>query len=247
MTPSNVDENDTLYQRIRSGDQNAVAEMIERNTPLVKSRVGKFVKDYERFRYLFDDLVSEGFLALTRVVNSFSESEVTKPTGRMVSEIDYTLKNYVDAETGAGMMPTRTVQRRRSRESLPKQLPFDVAEPPVHLWRNASGHVIRKQIPNDSAADTFAVIEPVQFGTPNNSSDAEQFINRFEQDAAPDLLDTLLACCETEEDETIVRLRIEGYTDKEIGEQLGISRATVGRRRAAIEKRFNERMKKARP
>jgi len=237
---NHVDENDALYQRIRSGDTAAVAEMIERNMPLVKSRVTLFLTDYRRFRHLRDDLTGEGFLALTEAVNSFAGKDIGKPTGYIVSAIDCSLSKYVDSETGSGLMSGRTVQRRRSRKQpLPQQLPIDVAEPPAHLWRNASGRIERKQIDSDSDYDSF--------GRPSKTShtDAEQFINRFENDDATgsDLLDSILACCECEEDETIVRLRIKGYNDEEIGEQIGLSRQTVNRRRKEIEERF-ERMKK---
>ena len=246
---SHVDENDALYHRIRSGDKAAIDEMIERNMPLAKSRVTEFLKDYRRFRHLREDLQGEGFFALTKAVQSFATTEVEKPTGYIVSAIDFALSDYIDSEIGAGMMPVRTVQRRRSNgESLPEQLPFDVAKPPAQLWREPSGHVTRKELPSDSQQDTFAVTEPIQFGTPSKSkvshSDAEQFIDRFEQaGTAPDtdILDQILACCESEQDETIVRLRIKGYTDDEIGEQIGVSRATVQRRRAAIEDRFDLR------
>lgn len=226
MTPSNVNENDALYRRIRLGDQSAVAEMIECNVPLVRSRVGAFLKDYRRFKYLFDDLVSEGNLALTRVVNSFSSADIEKPTGRIVSEIDYALSNYIDSEIGAGTMCGRTVQRYRAAgEHVPEQLSFDVADPPAYLWNTAE---LNPKVSED---------------------DAGELISRYEvADNAPesDLLDMILGCCESEEEKTIVRLREQGITDKDIAERLGISRATVGRRRNAIEKRFDERMKKAR-
>lgn len=239
-----TDENYALYQRIRSGDNSAVAEMIERNMPLVKSRVGLFLKEYRRFRHLFDDLYGEGILALTEAVNSFKERDIAKPTGFVVSAIDYALKNYVDAEIGAGLMSRSSVQRRRSRdESLPNQLPIDVARPPARIWQNATGRVVRKAIEHETAENEISDsdIPASQFGVKTKGvshADAEQFIAQFEQDGATDLLETILTCCESDEEREIVRLRIYGYTDEEIGEQLGISRQTVGRRRERIEERF---------
>jgi len=235
---SHVDKNDTFYQRIRAGNKSAVDEMILGNLPLVKSRVGDFLKEYRRFKRLKDDLYGEGILALTQAVNSFANREVEKPTGCIVSAIDYALKNYVDSECGHGLMSRRTVQRRRaSDDSLPQHLPFDVAEPPAKLWRNASGRMGPKQIDSDGEYDSF--------GRPSNvsHSDAEQISDRYAQEtASTDVLDQILACCESEQEQEIIRLRIDGNTDEEIGEQLGISRQTVGRRRERIEERF-ERMK----
>jgi RNA polymerase sigma factor (sigma-70 family) len=240
---NHVDENDDLYRRIRSGENATVAKMIERNLPLVKSRVGVFLKEYGRFRHLFDDLVGEGFMALTDAVNSFATKAVSKPTGYIVSAIDFALSNYVDAEIGAGMMGERTVQRRRANgDSLPEQLPFDIAEPPAHLWQDASGRTVRKKIEDENSAAELPELERDEPETKRigiGHDDAKQLIARYEQDGKPDLLDQILACCESEEEKTIVRLRIEGYTDEEIGEQLGLSRQTVGRRRKAIEERVN--------
>jgi RNA polymerase sigma factor (sigma-70 family) len=227
--------------------------MIERNMPLVKSRVGVFLEEYRRFRHLFDDLCSEGFLALTHAVQSFAEREVEKPTGCIVAAIDYALENYVDSEIGYGMMTSRTVQRRRKgRDALPDRLPFDVGEPPVHLWRNANSHVVRKPIGEDNGLPVAGNVTQKSIngdledtGRKSNvtHTDAKQFISRYELDGQSDLLDSILACCESEQEQTIVRLRVQGYTDADIGEQLGLSRATVGRRRKEIE----QRMKKARP
>ncbi len=252
---SHVD-NDIFYQRIRASDKAAIDEMIRGNLPLVKSRVGEFLKDYRRFRHLFDDLYGEGILALTQVVKSFAESEADKPTSYIISKIDYALKNYVDAEIGAGFLNRNQVQYRRSRDqSLPNQLPIDVANPPTRIWQNATGRVVGKNIeqelPSGEIQDTE--IPPSEFGLPNefefgkekkrvSHTDAEQIISRYKQsDAQSDLLDQILASCESDEEKEIVLLRIDGYTDAEIGERLGISRQTVNRRRKEIEDRFNSR------
>lgn len=251
---NHVDENDALYQRIRSGDAAAVATMIERNAPLVKSQVTLFLKEHRRFRHLFDDLLGEGYLALTEAVNSFAQREVEKPTGCVVSAIDFALSNYVDLEVGAGMMSDRTVQRRRLRNApLPERLPFDVAAPSPGLWRKASGHVVPKPICADDgvqqiSSDTGLAETPNhELDRPPQSShaDARQFIDRFSPDTASELLGEILACCQTEEDEAIVNLRMDGFTDVQIAEQLGMSRQKVNRLRNAIEQRFET--KKARP
>lgn len=252
--PSNVTENDVLYHRIKGGDRAAIDEMIERNIPLVKSRVGNFLKSYRRFDHLQDDLVGEGFLTLTKVVNSFVDTVTDKPTGRIIFELDKTLGGYVDSEIGAGMMSDRTLRRRRSDGvfAIPKKVPLNVNSPPANLWTRADGRVIRKQIVEENVGlyregmgnevgNKLSIDNQSKLGT----TDARELIESFSQhDSTPEyeLLDTILACCECEEDQMIVNLRIKGYVDAEIGEQLNISRRTVCMRREEIEKRFNERM-----
>lgn len=252
---STIDENDTLYHRIKDGDTTAVAEMIERNMPLVKSRVGVFITSFRRFKHLHEDLVSEGYMALVKTVNKFGDSETKKPTGRLVFDIDKALGDYIDSEIGAGMMADRTVRSRRSKnKSLPEQLPYNTNNLPANLWTRADGRVIRKQIVDEqsgwaasverggSTDDRLANIDhEAQIGT----TDSKEMIACFTQpDTTPqdDLLDTILACCECDEEEMIVNLRLKGYTDAEIGEQLSVSQHTIWTRRKAIEERFNKRM-----
>lgn len=225
-----TDENDALYQRIRSGDNSAIDGMILGNLPLVESRLNSFLKQYRRFRHLRDDLYGEAILALTQAVNSFAERDADKPMCYVVSRIDYALKNYVDSEIGAGLMSRSTVQRRRASEKpLPQRLPLDVEKPPAELWNGANGRMDRTKVQLDSLGPERRV----------SRSDAREVIRATVADSQDsDVLELILACCETDEERAIVRLRIDGHTDEEIGEQLGVSRQTVNRRRQAIEERF---------
>lgn len=56
--------------------------------------------------------------------------------------------------------------------------------------------------------------------------------------AIPDLWDTIYACCESETDRTIVKMRSEDYNDQEIAERLGLPRTTTYMLRRAIYARF---------
>ena len=98
------------------------------------------------------------------------------------------------------------------------------------MWDGADGRVARKKVQLDALGPERKV----------SRTDAREVIRATVDDTGPDsnLLDRILACCETYEDRAIVSLRIEGYTDAEIGEELGLSRQTVNRRREAIEERF---------
>jgi hypothetical protein len=54
------------------------------------------------------------------------------------------------------------------------------------------------------------------------------------------IIDTLLDCCEDVYDKAIIRYRVEGYTDQEIGDMLGMSQSTVLMRRRRIQRKYNE-------
>lgn len=55
-----------------------------------------------------------------------------------------------------------------------------------------------------------------------------------------DMMDMFEAACETEQDRQILDLRIKGYLDTEIADQLGIGRWTVHYSRRAFEERFKK-------
>lgn len=257
MIASSVDENMGLYERIRSGDESAIREMIERNMPLALGRANAFSMSHRRFKHLKDDLVGEAYLALTTVVRSFVENEATKPTGRMVFEIDRHLGDYIDTEIGSGMMSSRSVQRKRADGDIPHRLPIDVSKPPRSLWNHADGRVVRKIISEEGNSGQVADLAE---GSPYNGpadiigkkdqisrGDARQLVaTHIQPDSSErgDLLDLILSVCGCEEEEMIVQLRIKGYTDTEIGEQMNLSQQTVSLRRQQIEERFEATRKK---
>jgi DNA-directed RNA polymerase specialized sigma subunit len=55
------------------------------------------------------------------------------------------------------------------------------------------------------------------------------------------LTEEVLACCQDDVERRIVSMRVDGYTDEEIGQALAIQRRHVSRMREGIFKRFNER------
>lgn len=260
--PLTDEENEALYHRIRTGDTAAISEMIERNMPGVISRVGEFLRLYPRFSYLRDDLVSEGFMALTKTVNRFTVIEAEKhPSGRIVFEIDRALGSYSDTEVGSGMMSERSVRRHRKHQDIPGRLPFDVNSPPANLWTKSDGRVVKKKIvdtedtacwdqlahaargPGKDVATT--ALDNIDNPSRLETNDAKQMIAHYNQGdntAETILLDEIMACCQCEEDEMIVNLRIKGYTDAEIGEQLSLSQQTINFRRKTIYDRYKERM-----
>ncbi len=253
MIASSVDENMDLYTRIRAGDERAINEMIERNMPLALDRANTFLKSYRRFRHLKDDMVSEAYLALTTVVRSFVEHEAAKPTGKMVFEIDKRLGNFIDTEIGAGMMSDRSVRRKRAAGDIPNRLPIDMHDPPKTLWQHADGRVQAKPLSDEGGGDVSANTNPdlrvsdlVSRKDQISRVDARQLVEAHttpDRTTDNDLLDLILSCCGCEEEEMIVQLRVKGYTDEEIGEQLTIPTRTVCLRREQIEERFDAAQK----
>jgi len=56
-----------------------------------------------------------------------------------------------------------------------------------------------------------------------------------------DLRDMLDSCCESDEERTLLRMREEGYSDREIAEALNLPHITLFRLRKELEERFNQK------
>lgn len=65
----------------------------------------------------------------------------------------------------------------------------------------------------------------------------------YDPNRLAELWEEIEAACISEDHLTIVRMRFQGYTDKEIGETIGKSKTTVFTARKAIEARFDARQK----
>jgi hypothetical protein len=62
-----------------------------------------------------------------------------------------------------------------------------------------------------------------------------------DREEVSELKEEALACCKDEVEKTIVTMRVDGYTDAQIGKSLNLVRRRVSRLRQDIFKRFNER------
>lgn len=69
----------------------------------------------------------------------------------------------------------------------------------------------------------------------------ESFEPAYDASTVTELRQEIEACCQSDDELTIVRMREEGYTDREIGEATGKPTTTVFAARKAIEARFNKR------
>jgi DNA-directed RNA polymerase specialized sigma subunit len=66
ITSSCRDENESLFRRIIAGKK-AARRLVEGNMAYVVSKVENFLDEFPDYRYLKDDLISEGFLVVARI------------------------------------------------------------------------------------------------------------------------------------------------------------------------------------
>jgi RNA polymerase sigma factor (sigma-70 family) len=69
----------TLYARMKRGDDEARQQLIKSTMSIVVAKVDSYLQRYKNLEYLRDDLTSEGFLALIKIVNSMAAMQIEKP------------------------------------------------------------------------------------------------------------------------------------------------------------------------
>lgn len=82
--------------------EDLINTMIESNIPLVFLKVDTYIKLYPNFKFLYDDLVSAGFFALTQAVNLLSKLETPEdggnPTAYISNRIVWGIGRFIDNE-----------------------------------------------------------------------------------------------------------------------------------------------------
>jgi RNA polymerase sigma factor (sigma-70 family) len=182
--PSTVENNDSLYQRIRAGDASARAEMIESNMALVLSKANSHVRIYPSTAYLFDDLVSAGCIGLIEAVDHMAAGvEVKTPTAYIRASICHSFGPLL--ETEAPIRVSRWVQQRLKADGKESQIPRVRVAP-------LESHEVK-----------------------------------YEATGQDDVLDMIESCCTTPLEHTVVQMRIEGHSDRQIAAATGLSRSAV--------------------
>lgn len=90
-----------LAEQIRLGNEDARERMILGYIKLVIHKVGSWLAVFPTLAYLSDDMVSEGFLAVTKAVNKIAEGDLPEknnPTGYISVAIHNGLSNFVMGE-----------------------------------------------------------------------------------------------------------------------------------------------------
>ena len=99
---STREENDRLYKLMIAGDQHAADDLITGNLALAIFKVGVVLKQYPQYSYLQDDLISEGFLGVTKAVNGLLQNKPKQkqninPTGYIAWSIHNHIINFLRA------------------------------------------------------------------------------------------------------------------------------------------------------
>ncbi len=73
IVSSSREENEKLFRKILDGKR-AAKRLVEGNMAYVVSKVKSFLYEYTGFEFLRDDLISEGFLVLTRIAENVAQN-----------------------------------------------------------------------------------------------------------------------------------------------------------------------------
>ena len=113
-------------------------------------------------------------------------------------------------------------------------------------------HEIARGAERESAMGLTSIPEP-ENGPSSSGNDVPEVghnvpesiidVNESAVQGLLNLRDTLDSCCEREEERTLLRMREEGYSDREIAEALNISRTSVQRLRKELEQRFQKKLR----
>jgi len=107
--PSNREENEVLFESIKAGKK-ASKRLVEGNMPYVIRMVELFIEDTPTYAYLRDDLMSEGFLTLTKIANLMSHEDVPEeqyfPQALMSVALKNAFLNLVRLEKEVPLAPS---------------------------------------------------------------------------------------------------------------------------------------------
>lgn len=123
------EENEHLYQKVVTGDKDAIRKMIEGNMALVIVRVESFLIKNTKYEYLRDDLHSEGMLALTMAVNQMAnkgEHSEPNPSGYIYVAIDNALSELASEEDVLCGSKRQMKRDRESGRQIPSRENFSV-------------------------------------------------------------------------------------------------------------------------
>jgi hypothetical protein len=213
--PTLRDNFDCLRRAVR-GDDMAIDEFIINNMRLVSAVVIKFISIHPSAVYLEDDLFSEGLLTLTRGVRDrvMVMREAFDELGEL-DAIDELVEN--DDYNTIGWLYvaiSRQVQECYERDS---------SEPISKRYRE-------RHTPPGSSSPTLKI----------------DFANRWIDCDLCDpfqeifLLEDILGACKDEVDTGMVYCRLDGLTQKDVAEKLGVSVKTVRSREKNLYRRYHK-------
>jgi len=182
-----------LASQLRLGCTETRNKMIEGYMPLVHGKVNKWLQIYPGLKYMSDDMVSEGYLAVVEAIDAIAKSD--KPVSSNVTAyVSVAVVNAIG----------------------------DFLD---------SNDIIR--VPR-SSDDPAPAIEPLSFENHAPGS------GHACQHAHMEFWELIDKSCFTDEERAIVDLLSRGYNEREIAQQLDMSRSTVNMLRMEIHERFTQ-------
>ena len=98
--------NEELLEQLKNG-VDVKKELVEKNLGLVYTIVGSFIRSMPRLAYLHDDMLSQGFLILTTVIDAIHTRDIRTTVGRYVADsINNKLRTWIREETS--LVPPQT-------------------------------------------------------------------------------------------------------------------------------------------
>lgn len=192
-------------------------KMILTNMALVKSNVKSFIGRNPGFAFLMADLISHGSLGLVKAVN-------------MMAGIRDKDDPVVDTSPLEGEKPNPS-----------GFIGYYII---LYLGKLIDQEISTVRVPNRTRQDRKKKGKDLFLPTKEASIDSSY---TFEQEGQRDprtmvdLMDEIEGCCETDTERQLIRHRIEGRSDQEISDIMGIPRISLNLMRRQIYARFKER------
>lgn len=119
ITPSDVEENVKLFNEIMAGKK-AMERLIEGNMAYVVSKVAFFLADFPTFKYLQEDLISEGFLVLTRIAKKLGTvaAKDFNPQGMISRSLRNAFLNVIRSERSMNVPLTEEIESTLTYEAM---------------------------------------------------------------------------------------------------------------------------------
>ena len=222
------DETLELLKRAKAGDQEARRELIEGNLRLVLSVIQRFAGRKENV----DDLFQVGCVGLIKAIDNFDTSQMVRFSTYGVPMIIGEIRRFLrdnNALRVSRSLRDAAYKAMQAREALEKQLG---REPTMDEIAQAAG-LARREVP----AARESVVEPISLEEPvyTDGGDAMYVIDQVRD---PDGEDSWISGLQfrqtvaglTPREKRIMELRyLQGKTQMEVAQEIGISQAQVSR------------------
>jgi hypothetical protein len=206
-------KNDELYPLVAAQNKAAMDEMILLNMAMVKYSVNTFVDRNPGFAFLKADLISSASVGLVKAVNRMAG--IPDKDGDPIP----TFTDKPNPTSFIGFYIFLYIGKLVEEESL--------VHVPGRVRRDRKKKGKEIFVPNkEESIDSTFILERDGLRDPRT---------------VVDLTDEIMGCCETNIEREIIQHRIEGRSDQEISDILGVPRISLNLMRRQIYQRFKDR------